>query len=374
MKTPRIEIDLQKIRENTRTLVDLLGCRGITVTGVTKAVCGQPDVAQAMLDGGAVGLADARISNVRRMRDAGITCPISLIRAPMLAEIDDVIRLCDTSYNTELETLVRLSVAAQRLGKEHDVILMVEMGDMREGILPMDVEAIASMVVKMPGIALKGIAANFACLGHDAPTPHAMAVLTRLANEVEGTCGPYISQLSGGSSSGISLALSDVSNGRLNNLRIGEAILLGIDPVTERRIDALHTDAFCLIAEVIETRWKPEKVLAQPLNPIPWALDLSRENSPKLRTVLAVGQQDTTPEGLSFPSQIEFVNATSDHTVVEGNDVRLSVGSEVKMGTNYSALMRAMNAPDVSERLLQMRRHSVPQGHHALRPQLTLVR
>lgn len=374
MKAPRIEIDLQKIRENTRTLVDLLGGRGITVTGVTKAVCGHPDVAQAMLDGGAVGLADARIANVRRMREAGITCPISLIRAPMQTEIEDVIRLCDTSYNTELETLHRLAIAAHCRGKKHNVMLMVEMGDMREGILPMDLEAVASMVVKMPGIALKGIAANFACLGDDAPTLHAMALLTRLANEVEGACGPYVALVSGGSSSGLSLALSDGGNSRINNLRLGEAILLGMDPMTEREIDGLHTDAFCLIAEVIESRWKPKKVLAQPLDPMPWALDLSQEKSPKLRTVLAVGQQDTTPEGLRFPSQIEFVKATSDHTVVVGTDVRLSVGSEVKLGTNYSALMRAMSAPDVGERLLQANRPCLSHGHRGFHPQLTLVR
>lgn len=374
MKAPRIEIDLGKIRENTRVLVDRLGSRGITVTGVTKAVCGHPDVAQAMLDGGAVGLADARVANVRRMRDAGITCPISLIRAPMQTEIDDVIRCCDTSYNTELDTILRLAVAAHRQGREHNVILMVEMGDMREGILPMDVEAFASMVVKMPGITLKGIAANFACLGDDAPTPHAMALLKRLANEVEGACGPCVALVSGGNSSGLSLALSDGANGRINNLRIGEAILLGVEPVTEREIEGLHTDAFCLIAEVIEARWKPKEVFAQPLDRAPWALDLSREKGPKLRIVLAVGQQDTTPEGLRFPSEIEFVNATSDHTVVEAADFSLSVGSEVKLGTNYSALMRAMSAPDVGELLLQTNRSCASNGDRGLYPRLTLVR
>ena len=245
---------------------------------------------------------------------------------------------------------------------------------MREGILPVDVEAFASMVVKMPGIALKGIAANFACLGNDAPTPHAMALLTRLANEVEGACGPCVTLVSGGNSSGLSLALSDGVNGRINNLRIGEAILLGLEPVTEREIDGLHTDAFCLIAEVIETRWKPRDVFARSLDPIPLALNCSREKGPKMRNVLAIGQQDTAPDGLRLPSEIEFVNATSDHTVVETADGRISVGSEVRMGTDYSALMRAMSAPDVGELLLQTHRSCASNGDRGVQRQLTLVR
>ena len=373
MKAPRIEIDLGKIRENTRTLVDRLATRGITVTGVTKAVCGHPDIAQAMLDGGAVGLADARVANVRRMRDAGITCPISLIRAPMQSEIDDVIKCCDTSYNTEMDTILRLAVAAHREGIEHNVILMVEMGDMREGIPPVDVEAFASMIFKMPGIALKGIASNFACLNDVAPTPDAMALLARLANDVEGACGPCVELVSGGNSSGIALALSDGSNGRTNNLRLGEAILLGVEPVTGREIGGLHKDAFCLVAEVIETRWKPSEISVQPFDLVLGTLDISAEKDPKLRSVLAVGQQDTHPEGLRFPAEIGFVNATSDHTVIEVTDFSLSVGSEVKLGVKYSALMRAMSAPDVGEILLRKEALNAGNRFHGIRPHLRLV-
>ena len=55
MSCPRIEVDLDKIRRNTETVVRRLDPRGIDVTGVTKAVCGHPAIAQAMLDGGALG-------------------------------------------------------------------------------------------------------------------------------------------------------------------------------------------------------------------------------------------------------------------------------------------------------------------------------
>ena len=170
MSCPRIEVDLSKIRRNTQTVVRRLGPRGIGVTGVTKAACGHPAIAQAMLDGGAVGLADARINNVQRLRQAGITCPVTLIRTPMLSQVDEVVQLCEASYNTEIAVIAALASAAIRKDKVHGIILMVEMGDLREGILPENLAEIAQKVMKMPGVALKGIGANFACLSGISPS------------------------------------------------------------------------------------------------------------------------------------------------------------------------------------------------------------
>ena len=349
MTAPRVEIDLGKIKRNARCLVRRLGARGTSVTGVTKAVCGDPDVAKAMLDGGVVGLADTRINNVNRMRTSGIECPISMIRAPMVREIEDVIQCCDASYNTEMETILKLGSAAKEQSTEHDVILMVEMGDMREGILPENLNDFASRVIATPGVALKGIAANFACMGDVAPTPDDIAMLSRLADQVDGFCGLFLDLLSGGGSANLPLALGEGTTGRINNLRLGEAILLGVDPVTGHPIDGLHTDAFALFAEVIETRRKPSLLPTRSIAPEFGKLKLVSKIDQRTQSILAVGQQDTDASGLRFPLGITFIGATSDHTVVHIAKSALSIGSEMKMGMNYSALMRAMGAPDVAK-------------------------
>lgn len=349
MTSPRVEIDLSKIQANARFLVRRLGARGMSVTGVTKAVCGHPDVASAMLEGGVSGLADARIKNVLRMRMAGITCPISMIRAPMLSEMEDVIQYCDASYNTEMDTILKLGDAAKKLGTSHGVILMVEMGDMREGILSDSLNAFAARVIATPGVALKGIAANFACLGSQAPTASDMAMLSRMAELVEGACGPFVELVSGGGSANLPGALGDDSPGRVNNLRLGEAILLGTDPVTGHPISGLYTDAFSLFAEVIETRAKPSSLPTKSITPEFGTLKLVRNDAPRARTILAFGRQDTDVTGLTFSSGIRFIGATSDHAVVDTTKSAVSVGSEMKMGLNYSALMRAMSAPDVAK-------------------------
>ncbi|WP_338551054.1 alanine/ornithine racemase family PLP-dependent enzyme [Roseovarius phycicola] len=349
MTTPRVEIDLGKIQANARCLVRRLGARGLSVTGVTKAVCGHPDIARAMLDGGVVGLADARIANVVRMRIAGINCPISMIRAPLLSEMEDAIQHCDASYNTEMDTIRKLGAAAKKLGTSHDVILLAEMGDMREGILPENLNECAARVIATPGVALKGIAANFACMGNAAPTGGDMAMLSRLADQVEGACGPFVELVSGGGSANLPWALGEGSTGRVNNLRLGEAILLGTDPVTGHPIAGLHTDAFALFAEVIEARDKPSSIPPASIAPERGMLKLVRSDDLRARTVLAVGQQDTETSGLKFPSGIILIGATCDHTVVDTGKTAVPVGSEMKMGVNYSALMRAMSAPDVAK-------------------------
>ncbi|MBN2405059.1 MAG: alanine racemase, partial [Coriobacteriia bacterium] len=61
-----ITIDLAKITENARRVIDALG--GREVIGVTKVTCGSPEVARAMLLGGVSGLADSRLENLAGLR------------------------------------------------------------------------------------------------------------------------------------------------------------------------------------------------------------------------------------------------------------------------------------------------------------------
>jgi len=359
MSCPRIDVDLGKIRRNMQTLVERLGSRGISVTGVTKAVCGHPAIAQAMLDGGALRLADARVSNVQRLRAAGMTGAITLIRTPMLSQADQVVQSCETSYNTELLVIAALAAAAIRTGSVHGIVLMVEMGDLRDGILPENLAGVAQQVLKMPGVALQGIGANFACLNGSTPTASQMADLCALADEIEGMCGPVLKIVSGGNSANLPLALGPHATGRVNDLRLGEAILLGVEPVSGAQIDGLHTDAFTLVAEVIETNVKP---LPVPLVLIDSAVELLcvvKTGDASARMILAIGLQDTDIQGLSMPVGCTLIGATSDHLVMGTPRTLPSVGSEVRFQMNYNALMHAMAAPDVNVNLL---------GHPPTRP------
>lgn len=224
---------------------------------------------------------------------------------------------------------------------------MVEMGDHRDGILPQHVVGMAQRVVAMPGVQLKGIGANFACLSGIAPTAAKMQALSDLANDVEGQSGPFLEKVSGGNSANLPLALSGSALGRINDLRIGEAILLGVDPTTREQIGGLYRDAFTFVSEVIETDAKSVGPLIGQTDPSLAKIHLVSDTTEPMRLIFAIGHQDTDATGLTMPPGYTFVGATSDHLVIATKDPTLCVGSEMRFQMNYSALMRAFAAPDI---------------------------
>jgi len=348
MTAPRVEIDLEKIEHNARSLVGLLGARGIAVTGVTKATLGSPAVAAALLRGGVAGLGDSRIENIEVLRCAGVSAPITLLRAPMTTQIDRVVESVDVSFNTEIDVIDALSAAARRRNTTHAIVLMVELGDLREGILPRDLASVVRAALALPNITVKGIGANLACRNGVAPSDANMGELSALATSIETTFGLTLEIVSGGNSGNLDWVLGGGDTGRINDLRLGESILLGCEPLHRRPIDGLHTDAIRLVAEVIESKCKPS---------MPWgAVGQAAFGAPPpvidrgdiVQTILAVGHQDVDPSGLVPPSGITVLGASSDHLVVDSHGVSLPIGSEVVFGLNYSALVRAMTSPFVA--------------------------
>jgi predicted amino acid racemase len=140
MTAPRVEIDLDKICHNARTLVQRLDDRGISVTAITKATLGSREIAGALLQAGVDALGDSRIENIEAMRRADVPASMTLIRSPMLSQASRVVTHADVSFNTELDTISKLSSFAQRARRTHGIVLMVELGDLREGIMPDDLE------------------------------------------------------------------------------------------------------------------------------------------------------------------------------------------------------------------------------------------
>lgn len=352
MTTPRLEINLSKIHHNARFLVNLLGRRGISVSAVTKAVLGLPIVARQLLAAGVSGLADSRIENIQTMRRAGIKAPITLIRSPMISRAAEIVRVADTSLNTELDVISELSNAAQEQGRMHGVLLMVELGDLREGIMPVDLEGVVRLTLGFPNIVFKGIGTNLACRCGVVPDAANMAELSALANAIDATFGPVISIVSGGNSSNLNWVLGGANTGRINNLRLGEAILLGCEPLHRQPIDGLYTDAITLVAEVIESKIKP----SQPCGKIAEtafgkAIPISDRGSIS-QAIFALGHMDTDPDGLTPPSGIKILGSSSDHLIVDSGGDHLPIGTEIPFQLNYSALVRAMSSPFVAKKTI----------------------
>ena len=349
MSAPRLEIDLDKIRHNARTLVARLAGRGISVTGVTKATLGSPAVAGALLSAGVTVLGDSRIENIEAMRNARVPASMTLLRSPMLSQAARVVAHADVSFNTEIDVIRALSSAARATGRRHGVVLMVELGDLREGIMPGDLERAARDTLGLPNIALRGIGANLACRSGVSPDARNMSELSALADSLDATLGRRVGIVSGGNSANLDWALGTADTGRINNLRLGESILLGREPLRRRPIDGLHCDAISLVAEVIESSTKPSRPWGTLAETAFGAPPPSADRGDGSQVIFALGRQDTDPEGLHAPPGIAILGASSDHLVADSGHGRLSVGAETRFQLDYSALLRAMTSPFVAK-------------------------
>ncbi len=372
MTAPRLEIDLDRIQHNASTLVERLGNRGISVTGVTKAALGSPEIAGALVRGGVSALGDSRIENIEALRRAHVSASMMLIRSPMLSQADRVVAQADVSFNTELEVISKLSSAAQETKRTHGVVLMIELGDLREGVMPGDLEPTVRETLRFPNITLEGIGTNLACRSGVAPGAKNMGELSALADSIDATFGPVLGIVSGGNSGNLAWALGGADTGRINHLRLGEALLLGRETLHRQPIDGLHTDAFTLIAEVIESKVKPSlpwgEIAQTAFGEQPTAVDQGDIS----QVILALGRQDTDPCGLQAPAGTEILGASSDHLVVDSGQEHLPVGAEIRLQPNYSALVRAMTSPFVTK---VVKAHSgrtpAPAGHVAPRKRRT---
>ncbi len=347
----RLEVDLEKIESNARELVERTAARGISITGVTKAMLGLPELGRVLFESGVHMVGDSRIESIERMRQDGIDGPMLLLRSPASSQVDRVIRSGVTSANTELDVLTLLAAAGRAAGLIHDVMLMVELGDLREGILPADLNETVRQVLGLKGLRLTGIGTNLACRSGVAPSDQNMNQLCSLVDTVEATFGIEIVTVSGGNSANITWALGGTDTGRVNDLRIGEAILLGREPLDRQPIAGLHTDAVCLIAEVIESKRKPTR---------PWgrlgqnAFGTSGaviDRGDVWQTILAVGRSDTEPEQLAPPAGVQVLGASSDHLITETTS-RRSPGEEIRFTPGYAALLRSTTSPFVTMRIL----------------------
>ena len=226
---------------------------------------------------------------------------------------------------------------------------MVELGDLREGIMPDDLMEIVAETLGLPNIELKGIGTNLACRSGVSPDADNMATLSALADAIEARFGLTLELVSGGNSANILWALSGADTGRINNLRLGEAILLGRETLNRQAIDGLHTDAITLIAEVIESKRKPTRPSGEIAQSAFGEASVIKDRGFITQSILAIGIQDVDPSGLQSPAGTRILGASSDHLIMESDNGDLSVGAEVKFQLNYSALVRAMTSPFVTK-------------------------
>jgi len=339
-RNPRLDIYLHKIKSNSKNIKAFCSKHGIKVVGITKGCCAITKVGQAMIDGGINILGDSRIENLKGLKKFKVET--MLIRIPMLSEVDRVLDWADISLNSEISVIKSLSQEALKRKIVHRIILMIDLGDLREGIMPVNALQVVGEIRKLSGVKLMGIGGNFCCISGVMPTRENLTKLVELTEEIESNFHINLEVISGGNTSVLKLVEDDIIPNRINQLRIGEGILLGQDDVRLRNIAGTYQDTFILTAEVIEVQEKPSLPQGEIGRDAFGEIPVFRDLGIRKRAILAIGKQDIHLNSLiPLKEGIKIVGASSDHLIIDITDFKeeLKVGTEVRFGLNYPALL-----------------------------------
>lgn len=344
-KNPTLIVDAGKIEYNAQVITTL--CQqhdNIQVAAVTKGVCAEPEIAEAMLRGGCTMLADSRLENLERLRTKHFDVDYLLLRLPMISEAEETVRLADISLNSEIETIKALNSAAQKQQTTHRIILMIDVGDLREGIWPETIPAILPEILQCEHIILEGIGCNLGCYGGVIPSPENMQLLLEQKRLIESSYSISIHLVSGGTSTTLQLLASGKMPTGINHFRIGEAILLGRNPADRSPLPGTFQDTFILRGEIVECQWKPSVPIGQIGQDAFGHLPVFEDRGIRLRAILALGRQDIVVTGLTpCDPEVQILGASSDHLIVDITDTQYSykVGSTLSFFPNYAALLAA---------------------------------
>jgi predicted amino acid racemase len=350
MQYPALIMDKNKVKHNTKVLSELASKHGVKVAGVTKVACAWPELAEAMIQGGAYALADSRIENLIKLKNFSV--PKILLRIPMLTQAADVVEYADISLNSEIEVIKALNEAAKAKGKVHQIILMVDLGDLREGVWFENAVAFAGEIIKLENIKLMGLGTNLTCYGGVIPSIENLGTLVKIAEEIEVKYGIKLEIISGGNSSSIHLLQKSQMPGKVNQIRLGEAIVLGTESAYGERIEDTYSDAFTLAAEILELKEKPSAPIGEIGMDAFGGKPVFVDKGIIKRAIVAVGRQDVKHEGLTPRDKgISILGASSDHMILDVTNAEAGykVGDIVEFDVNYGALLAAATSEYVNK-------------------------
>lgn len=359
---PLLEIDLKKLAHNAREVLGRCGRAGIGVAAVVKGFAAQPAMARVLQESGAAQLATSRLRHIRNMRQAGLEGPFMLLRVPMQSELGELAELADYSLHSDWDTLKALQEVCRRRKRRHKVVIMVDLGDLREGFYDgrEAVEACLAVEEELDWLELAGLGTNLGCYGAIRPTVEKMEDLLRLARQVEEGLGRKLEMISGGATSSYALVHQGIMPAGINHLRIGEGISVAYDLPVDwgmRDMDYLFRDVYTLKAQLVEVRRKPSLPQGETCIDAFGNVPVFRDRGWRLRALAAIGRADLGDVSKLLPRMkgVEVLGGSSDHAIldIEEAEEPLAVGDVLSFDMNYTTQVFLMASEDVTKRWIE---------------------
>jgi ornithine racemase len=363
MSYPKLEINLRKLQYNAKIEVDILSKLGIEVMGVNKVFNGLYETAEAIVKGGIKVVAESRVCNIKKLKH--LPCEKALLRSPSLSEIKDVIKYVDISLNSEIEVVRALSLEAVKQNKVHKIFILLDLGDLREGIWfqnTSEMETLLEEMLKLPNIEIYGLATNFSCYGTVIPTVENGSLFVKIARELENKFNIKFKYLSGGNGTSYHLIDKGILPEGINHLRIGGLHEFGIEYTYGKYFDEFYhsnmdisryaSNLYILKAEIIELNTKPTVPVGELGVDAFMQKKTFEDRGNRTRAILALGRQDIPYENIyPIDSKIQILGQTSDHTVIdiEACSTKYRLGDIIPFEIDYTALLAACNSPGIEK-------------------------
>lgn len=340
----------EKLLHNYDFLKQKFDGRDIEWGVVTKLFCGNEDMIREVINLGVREVHDSRISNLRVAKEISPDVQTVYIKPPPKKIIEDIVRWADVSFDSDISTIEMLSKEAVKQDRIHKIIIMIEMGDLREGVVRDELINFYEQVFNLPNINVVGLGTNLNCLHGVMPNADKLIQLTLYKQIIELKFNKKIPWISGGTSVTVPLLLRDEIPQGVNHFRVGEALYFGLDLFTEKTIEGMEDSVMELFAQIIELHEKPV-VPSGELGKDPQGnimqIDESLYGKTSHRAILDIGYLDIDPKFL-FPisDDIKIVDASSDMLVVDvgANAPEYKVGDMVRFKLKYMGALGIMNS------------------------------
>lgn len=352
-----ITLNTKKLKENYEYLEELFKKNDILWAIVTKMLCGNKTYLQEVLNLGIKQVCDSRVSNLKAIKALNPKIETIYIKPPPKRSIPSIVKYADISMNTGFETVQLLSEEARKQGKTHKIIIMIEMGELREGVMREEVVNFYSSVFEMPHIKVVGIGTNLSCLYGVLPNQDKLIQLSLYKELIEHKFNRKIPWVSGGSSVTIPLIHQGILPWGINHFRVGETLYLGTNVYDNSSFEFMHNDVFSVFAEIIELIEKPmvpQGEMGQNVEGTSFEFDNNNAGQKACRAIVDLGLLDIEGNHLTpADDSLKIAGASSDMIVVDlgKNEKNLQIGNLLEFKADYMGLLRLLNSRYIDKKV-----------------------
>jgi len=353
-----IELYSERLKHNFNFLSKLFESNDKEWGVVSKLLCGNREYLKELISLGVTEIHDSRISNLKVAKSIDENVQTIYIKPPAKKSIVSLVKYADVSFNTELETIRLISSEAKKQDKDHKIIIMIEMGDLREGVMGDELVDFYAEIFELRNIEVIGLGTNLNCLNGVMPSHDKLIQLSLYKQIIEAKFQKKIRWVTGGSSVTIPLLIKKLVPKGNNHFRIGETLFFGNNLINGKMIKGMKKDIFKLFAQIIELHEKPKVPIGEMgVNVAGESPEFDEEERGKtsFRAILDLGLLDIDTKNI-FPVDkgIEFVGASSDMIVVDigNNRKKYKVGDFIKFNLNYMGALSILNSNYIDKKVV----------------------